>query len=111
MDDAKRAEFWKIEAFGNHLGANNNVIIAIANFRVFFTHLLVSAGVGVKTGDFGIREDFFGFFFDKFGAEAFVMNAGVFAFWTAGRDGIDAAAGMAAHLEIIGVENQGEVAV
>ena len=106
MDDAERADFWKIEAFGDHLGTDDNVVIASANLLVDFIELLAGFGVGVKAGDFSVWKKFFEFFFDEFSAETFVMNSGIAAFRAGSWYREDAAAGMAAHLVLIGMKNK-----
>ena len=93
MDDAERADFWKIEAFGDHLGTDDNVAVASANLRVDFVELLAGFGVGVKAGDFSVWK-------------TFVMNSGIAAFRAGSWYREDAAAGMAAHLVLIGMKNK-----
>ena len=56
LDYAERAEFWKIEALGDHLGANNNVVVAGVNLVINLVELLAICRVGVEAGDFGIWE-------------------------------------------------------
>lgn len=106
MDDAERAEFWKIEAFSDHLGADNNVVVAGMNLLVDFVELLAGFGVGVEAGDFGIWEEFLEFLFDEFRAETFVMDGGIAAFWTRSWNWESATTGMAAHLVFIGMKDQ-----
>ncbi len=107
LNDAEGGEFWKVEAFGDHLGTDYDIVIAGANVVVNFVEGLCGVSVGVKAGDIGVRKEAVKFVFDSFGAEAFVMDAGVVAFRARGGNGVGASAGMAAHLEFVGMENQG----
>lgn len=106
MDDAERAYFWKIEAFGDHLGADNNVVFAGMNLFVDFVELLAGFGVGVEAGNLGVWEEFLEFLLDELGAEALVMDSGIATFWTRGRNREAAATSMATHLVFICVQNQ-----
>ena len=76
LDDADGSEMGKIEAFGDGLGANNNIDIA----RFDFVIKRVEAGgfgvVSIKTGNFSGFEELFELGFEKFGTKTFVKEVG-----------------------------------
>ena len=104
MDDAKRGEFWKIETFGNHLSANNNIEIAGMNLVVDLVETLIRFSIGVKTGNISMRKEAMQLILDGFGAKTFVMNAGIVALWARGWNREATAASVAAHLKLIGMQ-------
>ena len=106
LGDAERGNFGKIEAFGNHLGADNNVVVAGVDLVVNVGELLGGVGVGVEANDASGWEEPAEFGFEHFGAEAFMVNAGIAAFGASGGYGIGTATSVAAHLEFISMENE-----
>ena len=56
LGDSERGNFWKIEALCDHLGADNNVVIAGIDLVVNLGELLGRFCVGVEAGDFGGRK-------------------------------------------------------
>ena len=99
-------QFWKIEAFGNHLGANNNVDVAGMYGIVNAAKLLVGRGVSIETSDAGLWEEFGKFGFKIFSAETFMMNVGIATIRTGGRDRVITSAGVTAHLEAVSVKHE-----
>lgn len=84
LDDADSGEEGKIEAFGDGLSADDDVIIAVFYLFEFRIQSFCFGVVGVKTSDFGMRKKFLELGFEELGAEAFVNDTGVFAIWTRG---------------------------
>ena len=111
LNNAERGEFWEVETFGDHLGADDNVVVAGSDVVVDFIEGLCGVGVGVEAGDFGVREEARELILDGFGAEALVVNAGVMAFRARGWNGVGAAANVTAHLEFIGVQDERQIAI
>lgn len=72
LDDAKGGEPRKVEAFGDHLSADNDVEVAVFDFVVGEVESFLSFSVGIEAGDFGVPEEFCEFNFEELGAEAFV---------------------------------------
>ena len=87
MDDTEGGEVGEVEALGNHLGADDDVDVAVSDFVVGVGEGFFGFSVGVKTGDAGGGEEFVNLGFEQFGAEAFMDDVGVFAFETRGGDG------------------------
>lgn len=106
LNNSEGGEARKIEAFGNHLSADNDVIIAAINFVVDFVEFKIVVGIHVKAGNFGLGEEAMKLALDEFSADTFVVDAGVFALRTGSRDGKIAATGMATHLECVGMEDE-----
>ena len=88
------------------MSADDDIVVAVVDLVVDFVESLVGIGVGVETGDFGVWKETVHFVFDGFGAEAFVMNAGIVALWARSRDGEAAAASMAMHFEFVGMKDE-----
>ena len=79
LDDTEGSEFGQVEAFGNHLGADDDVDMAGFDCVVGVDEGFLGLRVGVEAGDFGIWKKFIQFSFEKFGAEALVEDVGVVA--------------------------------
>ena len=101
LDDTERGQTREVKAFGNHLSADDDVVVATINFVVNFGEFEVVISIHVETGDFSAWEETMEFVFDELGAEAFVMNAGVFTFWAGGWNWEVACASVATHLESV----------
>ena len=105
LGDGEGGEQGEVEAFGNHLRADNNVKITRTDIGVELIGCGVVGGVGVKADDIGSREEFAELSFEEFGADAFVDNRGVLAFWAGGGDFFSKATGVANKVVFVGVED------
>ena len=72
LDDTEGGELRKVEAFGDHLSADNDVEMAVFDFIVDEVEGLLSFCVGIETGDFSVGEEFCEFGFEELSAETFV---------------------------------------
>ena len=76
----------KIETTRDSLSADDDFDVAIFDFVIESVERVVFFVVGVKAGDGDFGEEFFELSFEKFGAEAFVKDAGVVAIWAGSGD-------------------------
>lgn len=112
VKDSHQGDVGKMEAFGDHLGADEDVDFLGFEFAedvlegVFAAH-----GIGIDAGEFCFGEDFLEDFLDFLGAVALEGDAGVFAFWAFfGDDGL-VAADVADEAFIGAVVGEGDCAV
>lgn len=95
-DDANQCDVGEMEAFADHLGADENVGVAVTELLVdCFEAVFEVGGVAVGAENSGLGVKFAQFFFDFLGAEADVFDQMALTIWTDGRDWINAAAVMA----------------
>ena len=81
LNDAYGGELGKIEAFGDGLGADDDINLARFDVVIEGAHSIGFGSVGVETGDFCIFKKFFEFGFEEFGAETFVEDVGGATMW------------------------------
>lgn len=93
IEDADEGDVGEVEAFGNHLGAEEDVDFAgLEVGEGALEDVFLADGVAVEAGEAGFGEDFTEDFFDLFGAVALQANGGVLALGAdAGDDGLVAA--------------------
>ena len=104
LDNADSGEMGKIETAGEGLGADEDVDGAGFDIVVQGGEVFGFLVVAVKTGDFGLWEEFRELGFEKLGTKALMNYARVTAFWTARRDLFGVAAEVAAQGISVGVE-------
>ena len=85
-------------------GAGFNVVVQRGEVFGFLV-------VAVKTGDFGLWEEFRELGFEKLGTKALMNYARVTALWTARRDLFGVAAEVTAQGIIVGVKGQGKITI
>lgn len=79
LNDADGGEVGKVEAFGDGLGADDNIEVAGFNFAVEGVKGVGFGVIGVEAGDAGGLKKFIQFRFKKFGTEPLVDDFGVAA--------------------------------
>lgn len=81
VKDADQGDVGKVEAFGDHLGADEDVdLLGLEGIEEIAEGIFFAHGVGVDAGDAGGGEYFFQDVFDFLGAEALEEDAVVAAF-------------------------------
>ena len=107
LDDAEGSEIGKIKAFGDHLGADDDIWVLLGDESIN-AFGVVDGVVGIETDNFGSGKKFGEFGLEQFGAEAFVQDVSMMADWTAGGNGRLKAAGVALEIEMVGVKVERE---
>ena len=80
VEHADEGDIGKVQAFGDHLGADDDVDFALAEFSQGITQGVFAAhGVGVDASDPCLWEYLFEHPFDLFGAVALAADGGVSA--------------------------------
>ncbi len=111
LNDSDGSEVGKVEPAGEGLGADEDVDGAGLDIVVERSKAVAFLIIAIKTGDFGLREEFRELGFEQLGTKALMDNAGVVTFWAARRDFFGVAAEVTAQGIVVGVESEGEVAV
>lgn len=79
LDDADSGKIWKIESFGDGLGADNDLIFAAFDLRVEVVERFLLGIITIKASDLSVGEKFAELGFEELGAEAFVDDMRVVA--------------------------------
>ena len=111
LNDPDGGEVGKVKPAGEGLGADENVDGAGFDIVVERSKTVALLIIAVKTGDFGLREEFRELGFEQLGTKALMNDAGVVTFWAARRDFFGVAAEVTAQGIVVGMESEGEVAV
>ena len=111
LDDADGGELREVEAAGEGLGADEDLVGTGFDVGIERGEGLGFEIVAVKTGDFSLGKEATEFGFEEFGAEAFVDEVGLVTLGTGTGDRGGVAAEMADEGIGVGVEGEGEVAV
>ncbi len=104
LDDANGGELREVEAFGDGLGADDDIDFARFDVGIERIKSFVFFGIAVETGDFCVFKEVFQLRFEEFCAETFVDDFWAFALWAGNWNFFFISAGVTDELIGVGVE-------